>query len=82
MVCDDVEIEPVLQEITGESLNKGDNRALMLGLTNMLADFGRDKGLHSLTSGCSTQMQILTEISVPSKSSETMKMKSGSMATR
>ena len=27
MVCNDVEIEPVLQEITGESLNRGANRA-------------------------------------------------------
>ena len=42
----------------------------MLGLIYVLADFGRDKGLHSLTSGFATQMQILTEISVPSKSSE------------
>ena len=27
MVCNDVEIEPVLQEITGETLNRGTNRA-------------------------------------------------------
>ena len=27
MVCNDVEIEPVLQEITGETLNRGANRA-------------------------------------------------------
>ena len=27
MVCNDVEIEPVLQEINGESLNRGANRA-------------------------------------------------------
>ena len=27
MVCNDVEIEPVLQEITGESFNRGANRA-------------------------------------------------------
>ena len=26
MVCNDVEIEPVLQEITGETLNRGANR--------------------------------------------------------
>ena len=28
MVCNDVEIEPVLQELTGESLPSGANRAL------------------------------------------------------
>ena len=28
MVCTDVEIEPVLQEITGEELNGGANKAL------------------------------------------------------
>ena len=27
MVCTDVEIEPVLQEITGEELNRGANKA-------------------------------------------------------
>ena len=27
MVCNDVEIEPVLQEINGETLNRGANRA-------------------------------------------------------
>ena len=27
MVCTDVEIEPVLQEITAEELNRGANRA-------------------------------------------------------
>ena len=27
MVCNDVEIEPVLQELTGESLSSGNNRA-------------------------------------------------------
>ena len=27
MVCDDVEVEPVLQEVTGETLNHGANKA-------------------------------------------------------
>ena len=27
MVCNDVEVEPVLQELTGETLNHGDNEA-------------------------------------------------------
>ena len=27
MVCNDVEVEPVLQEVTGETLNHGDNKA-------------------------------------------------------
>ena len=27
MVCNDVEVEPVLQELIGETLNHGDNKA-------------------------------------------------------
>ena len=27
MVCNDVEVEPVLQEVTGETLNHGANKA-------------------------------------------------------
>ena len=28
MVCNDVEVDPVLQEVTGETLNHGANKAL------------------------------------------------------
>ena len=48
MVFNDVEIKPVLQEITGESL---------------LVASGRDRDLHSSMSGFVTLMQILTDLS-------------------
>ena len=78
MKCNDAGIEPVMLKI---SLNRGLTEPPMLTLIYMLADFGRDKVLHSFMSWFATQIQILTGILVPSKSSETMKMKSGTMAT-
>ena len=32
MVCNDVEVEPVLQEVTGETLNHGANKQLSVML--------------------------------------------------
>ena len=52
MVFNDVEVEPVLQEVTGETLNHGANKA---------RDARLDRELHSSTFGCVTLMQTLTE---------------------
>ena len=52
MVCSDVQIEPVLQEINGEVLTPGTNRA---------ADAQLDKVPPFLMSGCVTRMQSLME---------------------
>ena len=61
MVCNDVEVEPVLQEVTGETLNHGANKAPDARWIFMLEVFGRDRDLHSSTSGCVTLMQTLTK---------------------
>ena len=49
MVYNDVEVEPVLQEVTGEKLNHGANkkRPLMPVWIFLLEVFGRDRDLHS-----------------------------------
>ena len=49
LVCHDVEVEPVLQEITGESLARGLIQPQMPGLTFMHGVFGLDRVPHSLT---------------------------------
>ena len=59
MVCNDVEVEPVLQEITGETLNHGANKAPVPVWIFILEVFERDRDLHSSTSGCVTLMQTL-----------------------
>ena len=56
LVCRDVEIEPVLQEITGESLARGAN-------TFMHGVFGLETAPFSLTYGCATQVRNLTRTS-------------------
>ena len=62
MVCNDMEVEPVLQEVTGETLNYGSNKAPDARLDQfMLEVFGRDRELHSSKFGCVTLMQTLTE---------------------
>ena len=61
MVCSDVEVEPVLQEVTGETINMALTKPLMPVWIFMLEVFGRDRDLHSSTSGCVTLMQTLTE---------------------
>ena len=63
MVCNDVEVEPVLQEITGEVLTRGINKAPDVRLDIHARGSGRGKNLHSLTFGCATQMQILIKTS-------------------
>ena len=61
MVCSDVEVEPVLQEVTGETINMALTKPLMPIWIFMREVFGRDRDLHSSTSGCVTLMQTLTE---------------------
>ena len=53
MVCNDVEVEAVLQEVNGNTLNHGANKAPEI--------FGRDRDLHSSTFRFVTLMQTLTE---------------------
>ena len=52
MVCSDVEVEPVLQEVTGETINMALTKPLMPVWIFMLEVFGRDRDLPSSTSGC------------------------------
>jgi len=59
MVCKDVEVEPVLQEITGEVLTRGTNKARMRDWTYTPAAFGRGKNLHSLTLGVPPNCRFL-----------------------
>ena len=48
MVCHDVQIEPVLQPITGEELANGTTKPLMHALTSIVGVSGSDRGLHFL----------------------------------
>ena len=61
MVCNDLEVEPVLQEVTGETLNHGAKKTLTPVWIFMLVVFVRDRDPHSLTFACVTLMQTLTE---------------------
>ena len=61
MVCNDVEVELVLQEVTGETLNYGTNKAPDTRLDIPVEVFGRDRDLRSSMSGCVTLMQTLTK---------------------
>ena len=51
MVCNDVEIEPILQEFTGESLPSGTNRAPEARLDIHARGFGKGKSQRSLMYG-------------------------------
>ena len=62
MVCDDVEVESVLEEVTGGTLNHGANKAPDARLDIMLEVFGRERNLHSSTFGCVTLMQTLMQL--------------------
>ena len=73
MVCYDVEVGPVLQVLTGETLEIGANTAP--DWIFMLEVFGKDRGLRSLMSGFFTQMQTLIEIFHLSKSVANMRMR-------
>ena len=58
MVCNDVKIEPVLQDITGEELRTGSNTAPDARL-DIHANHGNHKEQHSLMSGSVTLMLTL-----------------------
>jgi len=58
MVCNDVKIEPVLQDITGEELGMGSNTAPDARL-DIHAHHGNHKEQHSLMSGSVTLMLTL-----------------------
>ena len=74
MVCTDVEIEPVLQEITGEELEAQTER-LMPDLIFTLAGFGTDSNLRFLMFGCAIQTQIRIENYLRNRYSNYMKMR-------
>ena len=61
MVCNDVEIEPVLQELTGESLPSGANRAPDARLDIHARGVWERKGQRSSMYGYVTPTLILTE---------------------
>ena len=63
MVCNDVEVKPVFQEVTGKTLNHCANKLkpLMAVWIFMLEIFRRDKNLHSSMFGCVTLMETLTK---------------------
>ena len=58
MVCNDVEVELVLQEVTGETLNHGANKASDARLDIHARGFWETP---YSTFGCVTLMQTLTE---------------------
>ena len=73
MVCTNVEIEPVLQEITGEELNRGANKAPDARLD--VHRFGTDRNLHSLMFGCVIQTQIHIKNFLQNRCSDYKKMR-------
>ena len=78
LVCHDVEVEPVLQEITSESLagggeGRGANTVPDARLDIHARVFGLDRVPHSMTYGCATQMRNLTGTSSLSKFIASMK---------
>ena len=73
LVCRDVEVQPVLQEITGELLARGLIQPPMPGWTFMHGVFGLDRVPHSLTHRCTIQMRNHTRTSPLSKYIASMK---------
>ena len=62
MVCNDVEVEPVLEEVTGETIDHGANKAPDARLDIQARGFwGGDIELPYPTFGCVTLMQTVTE---------------------
>ena len=74
MVFTDVETEPVLQEITGEGLNRGTNKAPDARLDVHARGFW-DRHLRSSMFGCVTQTQICIENCLRNRYSNYMKMR-------
>ena len=61
MVCNDVEVEPVLQEVTGETLNHGANKAPDARLDIHARGFWERRRSAFFDIRCVTRMQTLTE---------------------
>ena len=72
-VCNDVEIEPVLQELTGESLPSGANRAPDAHLDIHARGFRKGKGQRSSTYRYVTPMLILLETWTSSRHTSSMR---------
>ena len=75
MVCTNVEIEPVLQEITGEELNRGANKAPDARLDVHARVFWASQQSASLMLGCAIQTQIRIENCLRNRYSNYMKMR-------
>ena len=75
MVCTDVQTEPVLQEITGEELNRGANKAPDARLDVHARGFWDDNNLRSSMFGCAIQTQIRIENCLRNRYSNYMKMR-------
>ena len=76
MVCNDVETEPVLQEITGETLYRAANRAPDARLHISARGFWeRQNTAFFDVRVCPALMQVLTEIKVPRKWTGNTRMK-------
>ena len=69
MVCNDVQVEPVLQEITGEVLTPGTNAAVDAQLDIHACGFWSSKALAFLMLEFATRMQNLKKASPQNKSS-------------
>jgi len=67
MVCNDVEIKPILQELTGESLPRGANRAPDARLDIYARGFWERKSQRSSMYRYVTPTLILTETWTPSR---------------
>ena len=63
MVCNDVEVEPVLQEITGEVLIRGTHKAPDARLDIQARRFWERQKSAFFDVRCATQMQILIKTS-------------------
>ena len=61
MVCSDVQIEPSLQPVTRETLNRGANKENGARLDFMRGDYEKDRDPPFLMLGCVTQTRIPTE---------------------
>jgi len=80
MVCNGVETEPVLHDITGEELNRGANTAPDAQLDIVAGDSGRGRGRLFLMSEYAIRMQIPIEIWIQTRySGSTKQRRSASM---
>ena len=74
-VCKDVQVEPVLQQVTGETLNRGANRAPDARLDIRARRFCERQRSAFFDVRDATQMQILIANRTPNKSTSNTRMK-------